>query len=153
MKIWNVQTHQCLLSFKGHSGWIYSAAFSPDSNTIATASNDNTAKLWDTRTGLCLHTLQGHTDWLTSAAFSPDGNTIVTSSGDHTAKLWQLYPRELEQHSLVELLHLVESGRSRQAEEQDVKQAEEQALLQGIIGVWQTYWPFGGDCDSEGDDA
>jgi tetratricopeptide (TPR) repeat protein len=62
-------------------------AFSPDGQTIATASDDQTVKLWN-RQGEELQTLKGHSNWVNSVAFSPDGETIATASGDQTVKLW-----------------------------------------------------------------
>jgi len=32
--------------FQGHSGWVWSVAFSPDGQTIVSGSNDNTIRLW-----------------------------------------------------------------------------------------------------------
>ena len=46
----------------GHTGAVWSAAFSPDGSRIVTASEDNTARLWDAKTGAALATLSGHTD-------------------------------------------------------------------------------------------
>jgi WD40 repeat protein len=68
---------------------VLSAAFSPDSTRIVTASADDSARLWDAGTGkpIC-EPLRGHEDAVLSAAFSPDGNRIVTASQDKTARLW-----------------------------------------------------------------
>ena len=76
-----------------HEGTINSIAISPDSNLIATASNDTTAKLW-TKEGKLIDTLSGknigHSDSVNSIAFSPDGKTIATGSNDTTIKLWNI---------------------------------------------------------------
>jgi len=52
-------TGQQLVILKGHSGWIWSIAFSPDGQTIASGSFDSSVKLWDATTRQCLNTLQG----------------------------------------------------------------------------------------------
>ncbi|MEM9008820.1 MAG: hypothetical protein AAGE59_35590, partial [Cyanobacteria bacterium P01_F01_bin.86] len=62
----------------GHTDEILSVSFSPDGETIATASADSTVKLWD-REGRELQTLSGHTGEVWSVSFSPDGETIATA--------------------------------------------------------------------------
>jgi WD40 repeat protein len=61
--------------------------FSPDSQTIASAAEDNTIKLWH-KDGNLLKTLQGHNGGVFSISFSPDGQKIATASADRTIKLW-----------------------------------------------------------------
>ena len=90
MRLWDIRTGKCLHLLEGHSGWIWSVAFSPDGRTLASASTDCTIKLWDISTGICLLTLEEHTGWVMSVAFSPQGNTLVSGSGDETIKLWDL---------------------------------------------------------------
>jgi WD40 repeat protein len=77
-----------LLTCKGHTSVVQSAAFSPDGTRIVTASWDMTAKVWDAKTGAEVFALTGHTKDVKSAAFSPDGTRIVTASLDGTAKVW-----------------------------------------------------------------
>ena len=72
----------------GHTGAVNGIAFSPDGKTIATGSDDKTARLWSATTGEHIATLTGHTDDVKGVAFSPDGNTIATGSYDKTVRLW-----------------------------------------------------------------
>ncbi|KAE8410238.1 WD40-repeat-containing domain protein, partial [Aspergillus pseudocaelatus] len=51
-----------LQTFKGHSNWVQSVAFSPDGQTIASGSDDKTIKLWDAKTGMELQALEGHSN-------------------------------------------------------------------------------------------
>ena len=44
-----------------HSGPVSSAAYSPDGQSIVTASEDQTARIWDAATGEELRQLTGHT--------------------------------------------------------------------------------------------
>src|SRR5262249_44848027 len=86
----------------------YAVAFSPDSQTLATASGDDSTILWDVsdpsspaipstaseRTGQrWLGLLSGHIDAVRSVAFSPDGRMLVTGSDDNTALLWDIVGR------------------------------------------------------------
>lgn len=74
-------------SFKGHTGMVFSASFSPNSKKIVSASADHNANIWEVSTGKLLLSL-GHTNSVTSAVFSPDGKKIATASFDGTARIW-----------------------------------------------------------------
>ncbi|QXE25258.1 hypothetical protein B6N60_03972 [Richelia sinica FACHB-800] len=72
-----------------HQDTVLSVSFSPYGKTIATASDDKTARLWDLQ-GQLLREFKGHQGWVHSVSFSPDGKTIATASADKTARLWNL---------------------------------------------------------------
>jgi WD40 repeat protein len=48
-----------ITTLEGHSGSVWSVAFSPDGRRLASASRDQTIKVWDTATGSCTTTLKG----------------------------------------------------------------------------------------------
>jgi WD40 repeat protein len=106
--VWDLHTRQVKIAFRGPTGGIVSACFSPDGKRVLAASGHwerdrasgkyeelgwwtyalLTARLWDAETGLELATLQGHTNLLTSVAISPDGKSLLTGSRDGTARMW-----------------------------------------------------------------
>ena len=63
----------------GHEGDIQALAFSPDGQTIATATMAE-AKLWDVRTRRVKRTFQTPLGWMPSLAFSPDGRLLALAS-------------------------------------------------------------------------
>jgi|SRR5215213_1133546 len=76
-----------------HEGPVTAVAISPDGRTIATGSEDNTARIWSAASRGELGTLKGHKDFVLAVAFSRDGKIIATASADRTVKLWEVASR------------------------------------------------------------
>ena len=82
----------------GHSDSVWSVAYSPDGQTLASGSWDNTInwssdktiKLWNVKTGNLVQTLTGNSSRVNSVAYSPDGQTLASGSHDNTIKIWRL---------------------------------------------------------------
>ena len=74
--------------FTGHSGEIYSVAFSPDGKFALTGSQDGTARLWNIQNDKVVRRFLGHKGGVSGVAFSPDGKSILTGGNDGTVRLW-----------------------------------------------------------------
>ena len=91
------KTLQLQQTLTGHSKSVYSVAYSPNGQTLASGSWDNTIKLWNVKTGNLLQTLEGHSKDISSVAYSPDGQTLASGSVDGTIKLWNVKTGKLLQ--------------------------------------------------------
>ncbi len=83
------------LVLTGHDARVWSVAFSPNSQMLASGSDDRTIRLWDISKG------EGepqdipvaekeHNFWVGSVAFSPDGHKLASGSYDKNIRIWDL---------------------------------------------------------------
>ena len=71
--VWNSTSGQRIRTLSGHTDAVNGLSFAPDSNFVATASEDGSARIWDAETGEPAATLvsfQESDDWI---AVAPDG--------------------------------------------------------------------------------
>jgi WD40 repeat protein len=110
VKLWDATTGRIKHIFGGHKDNVSSVAFSPNSRTLATASEDGTVKLWDIETAQNSLTLvayrSNYAKWRVLSRvfayadvdvhFSADGKRIQTDRFDQSTKLWNAEDGRLE---------------------------------------------------------
>ena len=87
IRFWNPQTQAPQTTLLGHTGTIWSLAFSADGSMLASASEDGTVRVWDTQTHQEQATLDNESP-VYAVDFSPDGKLIATGTHDGVARLW-----------------------------------------------------------------
>ncbi len=95
IKLWDIETGECLKTLKGHSGLIHSLAITLDGRQIISGSLMET-KIWDLQSGECLKNIKQQEpasytddDYITSfQVISSDGNTIVSSNYYEEIRVW-----------------------------------------------------------------
>ena len=90
--LWSVQGQELVgKPLIGHTGWVYSIAFSPDGALLASGSGDYTCRLWFVQSQEPVgKPLTGHTNSVMSIAFSPDGALLASGSYDQSCRLWSV---------------------------------------------------------------
>jgi WD40 repeat protein len=89
--VWQTSTGKQTLALRGHTNWVWSTAFSPDSNfVVTTGSHDHTARVWEAKTGREMSVLRGHQDFVHKAVFSPDGKLVLTLSDDGKVRIFAI---------------------------------------------------------------
>ena len=89
--LYNAHTFVEVALLRGHTGYVSSIAFSPDSKTLISGGYDNTVRLWNVRTGTLLHTLEEHKHEVDDVAFSPDGKLFGSIDADDNIRVWDAH--------------------------------------------------------------
>ncbi len=98
----NVLHHEC--AYEGHTGDILCMAWSPKSQSFASASMDKTVRLWNTPGSFSTASRRSmtatdvsraaqvfeHNDFVTSVAFHPNGEWFVTGCFDKKLRVWSI---------------------------------------------------------------
>jgi len=63
---------------EAHNDTVRSVSFSPNSQHLASSSDDKTILIWDIETGSTINVLTEHSDCVNSIAFSPNGRHLVS---------------------------------------------------------------------------
>ena len=87
IKLWNVETGECLKTLKGHCGCINTLTVSSDGKIIVSGSDDYTIKLWNIETGECVKTLMGHTNEVKSLQLTSNDKNIIVISNSNMIKI------------------------------------------------------------------
>ncbi|XP_049410385.1 transcription initiation factor TFIID subunit 5-like [Solanum stenotomum] len=90
VRLWDVQSGDCVRIFIGHRSMILSLAMSPDGRYMASGDEDGTVMMWDLSSGRCITPLVGHSSCVWSLAFSGEGSLLASGSADCTVKLWDV---------------------------------------------------------------
>jgi len=80
IRIWDLDSGECLKILQGHTGKIRTVTLHPDGNRLISASEDNTFKIWDMDSGACLGSINMISKtWLVDdSLISPDGNFLIS---------------------------------------------------------------------------
>lgn len=90
VRLWEVESANCLKVFTGHSDWVNDVLFLPRERFALSASNDKTIRLWNLHNGKTIRVFYGHNDGITSLALMPNGKYILSGGNDSTVRYWEL---------------------------------------------------------------
>jgi WD40 repeat protein len=92
VKLWDMDSHQCLATLVGHTAPVSCIAFHPTQLRLISGSADKMLKVWDTTTHQCLSTTEAHTYGVTCIVIHPIMSFIVTGGYMGSSRLWELSP-------------------------------------------------------------
>lgn len=109
LRLWDLQTGQCIRTFQGHIKAINCVCIFTDSKgvlRVVSGGDDKTIRIWDIDTGVCILVLRGHEGWVNCvSAFTDDSQRLVSGSADKTVRVWNTKTGKclqmLEEHSRV----------------------------------------------------
>lgn len=87
--IWNMETFECMLTFKNTVGGSY-CTWSPDNSMLAICGTDNAVRLWNPYTGSLIENYTLHEDQVTSCVWLPDNQHFMTGACDKTIFMWSI---------------------------------------------------------------
>jgi WD40 repeat protein len=94
LRVWDPATGTCSHTLDGHTGHVYSVAFHPSTNLLASGDTVGSVRLWRlpgagrAEPPVPPMTLRGQTAGVYHLAFSPDGTVLAIGDSDGGMRLW-----------------------------------------------------------------
>lgn len=90
VNLWDVESSHKLFDFHDHEGNINAVRFLPESNCLASCSDDKTVKIFDLRSNQLLQHYNAHKAAVNEISFHPTGLYMASCSDDSKIKIWDL---------------------------------------------------------------
>ncbi len=129
---------------RGHTGYVGSIAFSPDSLHLVSGATDKTVRVWNVDGTGEPRVFSGHIDDLSGVAFAPDGKSVASGDFAGSVRVWRLDapdPRVIHGHTLgIEGVAVSTDGRIASASDDetvrlfDLYDGRPLAVLRGHTG-------------------
>ncbi|MBF0553271.1 MAG: serine/threonine protein kinase [Nitrospirae bacterium] len=101
VRLWNMDTGECLHALDGHNDWVTCVCFSADGNSVISGSLDKTLRFWDIKRGKNIKVFDAHKDGVTAVMAAADGRYVISGGNDAVIHIWSSgsLVRTLEGHS------------------------------------------------------
>jgi len=95
VQVWGVDdvegSERNILSYRGHTGPVYTVSWSPDGMYLVSGGHDSTLRIWEAGAGNTILTYNGHTQPIKTVAWSPGGRYIASGGDDATLQVWEAF--------------------------------------------------------------
>ncbi len=95
LKLWDVETGNCLRTFEGHQEEVLTVYLSKNKLLAISGSNDKTLRIWNVENGNCIEIIEGFKRAVTSVYLSDDNQLLLSGErrfwyGSNNLKLWKV---------------------------------------------------------------
>ena len=86
----NLVVEHSITQLRQHTGEVYSVAFTPDGNWLASGCNDGIVKIWQVNTAHCLQSFRAHRGLIFKVLFHPTQPLLISAGSDGTTRIWDI---------------------------------------------------------------
>ena len=90
VRVWRKEGKIMHWIWQAHFDSVRALAFSPDSRSLLSGSDDDTLRVWDVERGQCVHIIQSCAISLYDLDWSPDGTRLASAGSDLLVTIWEL---------------------------------------------------------------
>jgi transcription initiation factor TFIID subunit 5 len=88
IRLWSLDTWQCMVVYKGHDGPVWDVNWSPFGYYFVSGGHDKTGRLWATDRIRQQRIFAGHDQDVDCICFHPNSAYVFTGSSDRTVRMW-----------------------------------------------------------------